>query len=972
MSDERLPFPIHGARTGEDAPTDAAGEAARLLYVVNLIASTAKVPVFSMSKDIEGGQVHAAVYGPLAFKWVTGAKKEKEELPAGDDVRLVWMPEGFVITPRTLGAPDGFGMPPTEDGKGTPGGPLTQVIINRFKDNQYPDALYKSQGLGLHRVNCANLFFMDWEREPASGKTPFEDFSIGMETETGPSKEWQWTPQFDAKARSRWSQNYKESEGKKWLCHRPMFAREYEDEARRIIREDTNLIREQMSLEPLSPPLRGREGELSADILYQMSFAGAQDHERPDFREGYRTPDERIYKRFAWAGYMGENLHSTEAKLPAADFARIAVDRWEASPGHYANMVTDWGDSTWAITVKPPLFQALDVSTKTGLNLDKESPPLLSATSATQIFTGSEYWVHPSLTQNNRADALSVTPWAQGHGYLPLSNINFNTRWSLDEEPGGDPEMVPNTSFFLHGRGVMFRTQIAPHMMILAGAVCKNLAGIQSIRICVAESPVPFHALLTPREMSIVIYEGRAEDFLNTRTELARLERAGEMAEISIPHFSESGDKLVFSYAELVVADSALRWVGGELVVADVAIPKPTEWEKTVDHAWGDILHFMEWTAGGEFVEIATDSLDISVSAQFGYIDLIPKSVETHQAQCSHSCKYLADYDGETVVYATIQVDCDHVYNAEPASPTSHIGHMRGSLVFPDGTSLPYQNIRTLAPTMVAGDYPTTFEPEVGAHGFFLQFLHLDILRPHLNVFVRQEISEAFQVVPTDSDGVVAERVASSVTTLYVGKDEIANYGESLKQAPFGAAGGSLKDTVSGSIYGIVPLPFGVYEMRAFDYGGSDVITFLPFKSAYYDAHGTHPDFNHLPMRAFKASVVSPSTHYYQSPRAPDTPSSDGVRWRASSGAAAIPRHLLYCVGPTFVTPMISDRLHRVEAATYKDEFIVAGLIERTIGKKENHADGERTYFHKSSLDLKEISGYADLKQNILPIGVIR
>ena len=147
MDEQRLPFPIHGTRlTGDGDPQRGVGEAARLLYFANLIAQTAGVPVYRLSRQTPYGQVTASVHGPLAFKTVHSVAEPEEPAPEEEVTgitRLVWLPEGFVITPRTAGAPDGFGMPPTPDGKGTPGGPLKQVIINRFKDNQYPDAVYR-------------------------------------------------------------------------------------------------------------------------------------------------------------------------------------------------------------------------------------------------------------------------------------------------------------------------------------------------------------------------------------------------------------------------------------------------------------------------------------------------------------------------------------------------------------------------------------------------------------------------------------------------------------------------------------------------------------------------------------------------------------------------------------------------------------------------------------------------------------
>ena len=131
MDEQRLPFPIHGTRlTGDGVPQRGVGEAARLLYFANLIAQTAGVPVYRLSRQTPYGQVTASVHGPLAFKSVQTVAEPPEKPPEeeGPPTRLVWLPEGFVITPRTAEAPEGYGMPPTWNGRGTPDGPLIRLL----------------------------------------------------------------------------------------------------------------------------------------------------------------------------------------------------------------------------------------------------------------------------------------------------------------------------------------------------------------------------------------------------------------------------------------------------------------------------------------------------------------------------------------------------------------------------------------------------------------------------------------------------------------------------------------------------------------------------------------------------------------------------------------------------------------------------------------------------------------------------
>ena len=85
MDEQRLPFPIHGTRlTGDGDPQRGVGEAARLLYFANLIAQTAGVPVYRLSRQTPYGQVTASVHGPLAFK-TAHSVAEPEELPPEEE-----------------------------------------------------------------------------------------------------------------------------------------------------------------------------------------------------------------------------------------------------------------------------------------------------------------------------------------------------------------------------------------------------------------------------------------------------------------------------------------------------------------------------------------------------------------------------------------------------------------------------------------------------------------------------------------------------------------------------------------------------------------------------------------------------------------------------------------------------------------------------------------------------------------------
>ena len=94
MDEQRLPFPIAGTRTsGDGDPALGRGDAARLLYLVNLIADTAGVPVYGLARQTPYGMVTASAHGPLAFKSIRADEEVAEEEE----------PEGPTPPPKRLG-----------------------------------------------------------------------------------------------------------------------------------------------------------------------------------------------------------------------------------------------------------------------------------------------------------------------------------------------------------------------------------------------------------------------------------------------------------------------------------------------------------------------------------------------------------------------------------------------------------------------------------------------------------------------------------------------------------------------------------------------------------------------------------------------------------------------------------------------------------------------------------------------------
>lgn len=1010
MSDERLPFPVHGTRRGEGAPSGAEHEALRLLYTVNLIAQAAKVPVFSMHRPVDGGVVYASVNGPLTFKRIEGAPPKKEDPPdEGDDTRLVWVPEGFVITPRTADAPDGFGMPPTVEGagtvlnplrpgKGTPGGPLTQVIINRYKDNQYPDALYRAQGRAEDfRLTCAPLFFMDWERDkrPASiTSTPPEKLDvlgIGMDLRRG--DEWEWQQQFDPNAQSRWAQNFKEAAGDKWVCHRPADAIGYLGAAGAAILKDTNLLRESASMTDLAPPLRGTEGILSASVLYQMDYAGQIEHDHPDYREGYRTFDARYKRREGASGSAGENLFASTNTDQGGDLGHEAVEWWRTSPGHYANIIDSWEDDFWAAVhgLSPQehkLHATLDPAIRGGARLPSLSTGGVST--ASQIFHSREAWVYPAIPTRSGA-AVN----AGGHRDKGPCNKYFGWTRSFFErdidigEPGADKRVSTDKHVFIHGRAMEFRSAADNLMLPLAVTVAKIEQAAQSarqvIRICVLEALTDEGPEGVGEDRAVVIYEGDAADFLATRTEVGRFVMDAGQPDMSTPRFSASGDRLVFSYAELVVPDTSsanLEGMWPSLDLNELRVVRPpfdTPAQDLAAYMWGDELHFVEWVYGREtgFLEVATDSLTAQVSftpaayaKDDGPVDSwsISGSIEAYQSTVDGECRLLADYDGEEIVYLRIKVKCTHQYGTATgeARGDTFIGYdvkQKGTLIFPDGTELVYQD-RHVRPY----DGPRTADTVVT--GFFVHLCHLDILRPDLTVYLRHEMG--FESRTNPGSPWLHEARWTSVDSLWLGKKKLRDMGEVLQQpflqAPNYDSQGSWSAVHKGAVF-----PYQLYREQWFHEGGAGPYRAHDSVGFVQDGRSSYEYGHHLvPVAPFKVSVVSPTIFHCN--RADFEAGGMYSFAERSFGESYVISDDFLFVGPLFLSGITGffgrARNQRTEVVTYGGEYLVAGCIQRPFPITESTDPPTPRYFWDSSLDLKAVTGL-DLDDNILPIGVL-
>lgn len=897
MDEQRLPFPIHGTRlTGDGDPQRGVGEAARLLYFANLIAQTAGVPVYRLSRQTPYGQVTASVHGSLAFKTVHSVaepEEPQEEEVTGGSARLVWLPEGFVITPRTAGAPYGFGMPPTPDGKGTPGGPLRQVIINRFKDNQYPDAVYRlAGGSGGGTVFAANLFFMDWEMSDP-------EFGIGiMEGEGDDAK---LRPQFS----QRWATNYREAKSDDWHCHRPQHHLQ-ESDLEALIRQETNLIREEAGKPPLGKPLRGTVGELSQNIAYQIRYSGKFGHDNTMFREGHQTFEQRIGDRTAYTRTGGENLYYAQVPADAA-FAHLAMGGWANSAEHYLNMVKDWAESE-------DVYGWID-SAVTGAGKMGSGGGSLGV----QIFHGAREWVDsgPGAHGGKPPVTLGASSTNEQRMFTPI----YRGR-------AGEVEGWPAVSY--RGRSIYITDEPVSGYIFeaLSATVIGDDDGAETkLRIAVLHLPDDL-----PGRAYFVLYEGAIYDFAATRKEVVRYELPQSTAnQISTPVWSETGEKVAFCYTTLSPVPAG-RIQGG------ISNPRPTTFV-------GQQLHFVE-VVGGVLSLRGTDQLQVDPT------DFSPRH---RRSSCRGTARLLPVYSGEVLQYVSIEVDSFVYFSAERFEKRIY-----GALVFPDGARVVYADQHSLE--VMGGE-------QKPVKGFVRHILPFDVSDPTSVAYIQYDHPEK----STDA-GISAHLIIRGMAVKY-----------SPLAYDSGVAGPEYRNQFS----------FDATEYSLDSFRGTPHSD--PYYSKGFSFFGTTSD-KYNPSVAFDGVIVGDGCIY------PPSRLGIGPPGAYRGPVATSPFDTSYVLlGPTLLRDGVPTfdgldedgfdapfpRVERFQYVLYGGDWIYAGRIENTLGGTGEFTSirpptaggtvrvvrsawvGDDQYYCHSSLDLKALTGLPDLKDNILPIGVL-
>lgn len=893
---------------GEGAADGARqAEARKLLWKAQNVARAAGVPVYRLLHTLADGTRLTAIVAPSGNRVVVEApataSQVEFEQPTGSS-NLVWLPEGFVITPRTAAAPDGYGLPPTQDGYGTPGGPAREVIINRFKGNQYPDAIFSRLGVKLPkgvRAQTNLLCYADWQVAPGSKYLP----SV--------SKGKLVYPQF----KSRWAPNFREPEGARWYCHRPEYA--YEPELQAAIRQYTNVERQKVGREALSPPLRGTEGALTEAVTFLNYDSHVGGHDSYQFKPQYESFEYRA-RAEGRTPAAGENVFATSAPdFKSAQAARGAVAGWVSSPGHYANMINDWyaDKKAWGTvdssgrSLKGSFISEFETYPYVlGAPTKPEVPPLTGAV-FTQIFHSVDKFVYESLLQD-QADTSDSTPQVgftptylkQGNGYFPPMGLQFIRLGSVF------------VTMFGRRIEVFTATATSEKFVVLAAKVFKPFDGSATNNYLMrvvgfTREPDPNY---TTGDVSIVIFEGDAHNFLATRREIGRYALPKEtLGQLAIPKFSASGAKVVFSYTEheyVVGPYATTALTGGRYLALRDWLASEAVVEDLTDQASSERIRFIEFYDGA-FSQVQ----EATLAAQVAYT----RGAEyTFDKTCAGSYPLLADYDKEALAFATVTVDCTSQIIAG-GLPSSKL---KGTLRCPGGRELVYTDTED-AGGVISGN--------------FKHIVYLDIMNPDDAILAEYEVRGS-----VSGNVLLDTRITFRQQHLLQRLDFIANDARYRDAAPYlGPQAGA------SNLF-----PF------------SRVVT-APDTTVMLQVNPTEMSIH--PAGTHNAVLVA-------------TGGAEKIVFRGTAGDLGATGFT--CVGPSFMpgtdygfvealgAPSTHDGVI-ASIARYKADVIVAGYALNPLHLYEDFWTGEDSFFRYSSLDLESITGMPGLSKNILPIGTL-
>ena len=683
-----------------------------------------RAAVYRTQRRIKGDdfdvEVDIQLYGELVIARLRGSVEEEavaETVAVGSTA--AWLPEGFNLRCFSAAAQDGWGLSAPESLAdavwGTPGGPVRDVLINRFAYNKYPDVVFERETGAPVALAYRALprFFLP-------GEVP----SIGPRSRAGTRY-----PQFATVGTLADDRAYPfilhEREGERWVCHAPEVPA-LSEEARGCL-DGHNALRAAGDMKPFYPQLRGWDQAASEVAVRETLRTGTVGHSFPGALAGYRTIDERTQLRAAWGGCSagvvvhGENGMVTPPPTGIEPYAkgRWWAQLWEGSPTHYATLMSGYhreGERlSWPRAGADAPFVELAVATGT-VHQRQEPPYRLDSPTVPERATGDVV----TATYLGRTAWVGSAPaaWQGAQGRVSW----WGTAWYMMEPPGSwygtyfrelagglspqtdwpTPAEVPfelscspalhSISFAPSCRQAIYAPQagevyyqgraltlfsplvedeladedwLGGRVLEVRGAAIQRTDDGLFLNVLLIEAP---HALDEPCRLRLM-----QRDLLQpgeVRPDSARPDagpgwsRGGfvQVAEFVLPDlteavsgaaFSPDGAKCVLSAFVLVPNEGPVIEFNQRDFALDGTVPHPL---------YGSEVRFIEW-AGGEFAELGTERVVVEVEAGS---EPLPEAEQwggtTHRnfyrATCQARYKLLAQYSAEGEL-EYLEVDTD-------------------------------------------------------------------------------------------------------------------------------------------------------------------------------------------------------------------------------------------------------------------------------------------------------------------------
>lgn len=840
--------------------------------------------------------------------------------------RLSWIPEGIVITPRTEANQLGWGLPPTEDGKGTVGGDFPFVVLNHYENNNTPEYLHKVYSNrrvlpsmdGQANLNWPLLTMPYGEEYSSSAAGKWRD--VGWSS-IGSTRGGSFLPQFVAP----FVPLLNEKRQTQWYCHRPKL-REV-SAAAKLLLAAANAARASAATPrpPFSPPIEGWNTDFAMTAMIPMVLTKSFLESGAALPQKWRLSNDRIRLRGGRLASYGELESLAAPDMPASEMANYAVNGWLSFPGTSAYLLADYtngardvftaqGSAQYLAEVLSCAFwPILKAESDKWVGQEKTKPIFVSlaGTEAPPLSRVSS-WTNPifgSISVNAPASLLSAR-YTRLFNWANVSVVYYkNTAIQVTTTANIETSRA-------YALGAAFKVSTGESRLTVdewqallekkrrrENPIGSTAGSEDGLTYDMASWDVEMYCLsyvetgakyacpsTSGGSWGFELHKGDPHDFLNTKTLVASVSLGFNPTNVSnVALFSDDGSKCVVMAAE-ILNDASGKWDG----------------EK---------LHFYELSDSGA-VEIATSEITIDA----GGTTFAADAWQSAEGECN----LLPYYDGNTLQWVTCKYNCDAYVHPSAARDTGRTLYKALKI---GTTEWPY--LDTAAGGVAGGKITVTgterhllsFDPRRLDDASWVEFTMSPSSR-------KDDLGGGEFQYYAAVDAAVRKNIPSPQTTkaLYSGV-EIKVY----------------SDYVGGSLY------FLCLESMY-----TDKSPFAPFGTE----QRINPHWRHSggqPTSAFKASFFLGMTSLSNPTR------------QYGYGSAYQPKTTPFAPVSFFETPWDYDGFAE---AVLNDTTVQGGhLHSQPFGIGGGGVTGgTHYYFRHSDIDLEGITGVAGLSDNILPI----